>query len=181
MGEYCEMTQVKCTILDCITEEVPTINNYPLQSRIRILITMPNSGYQVVQKIIHEPLWYQRKYRLQIFSSKEKKIIPMYYENDGVVSMDIDRRRTSLRWFVSQALGLMNYDTKSTVPVKLLPLAGISFYAFLTDYRGKPSISRYYSDRTRGGEVFPEPFDVWYEPETIENYFKTLEVPNDKV
>ncbi len=178
------MIQVKVTVISCITQEVPTIHNYPIQCTIKMLVTMPDGSQFVTQKIIHEPMWYQRKYRLQVFSRKEKKIVPMKEEFDSIGSMEVRYRTWRTESLAVLSLGLVDYNQihpsvlNGTVWISLIK-SGTSFYAFLGDYRGKPSISRYYCDRTRGGEVFPEPFDVWYEPETVDKYLQSIEVPDE--
>ena len=108
----------------------------------------------------------------------------MKQEFDTIGSMDIQYRKSHTEVLASQALGLFNYSSRHESVLNgnawvLVPTSGMSFYAFLTEYRGKLSISRYLSDGTRGGEIFPEPFDIWYEPETIDKYLQSLEIPNE--
>ena len=163
------MNQVKCTILSSILEEVPSTSNYPLQVTVQLLVELPDGSTVVIPKIIHEPLWYSRKYRLQIFSKKEKKIVPMKDYFDVVTNLDTDMRSRDTMTLTSLVLGLINYGEHVRI---IQPKSGLSFMAFLSYYRGKPIVTRYHFDGTH--ETYPDPFTLWFDHEAVEQYVSSF-------
>lgn len=163
---------VKAVILNAKIEEKYAKYNYGLQLTIQILVYEKFENEQwvpfhdVVQKVIHEPLWYSRRYRLQIFHSKEKKVVPMKQQFDILQTLEFEKRLYDTQRLASLALGFIDYSTGTIIPVT----SGRTFHAFRMPYRGTTVISRYVYQGERGDEIFPDDFTVGYDTQEIERY-----------
>lgn len=149
------MIQCKCIILSCKLRDIIKEDDYGMYSITRIL----TDRKIVVPKIIHEPLYYTNRYQPQIFSRHEKKVVPLHIHDESITNYTEQSRIFALRKLTSLALGFVNYDTYEK-PVIIPVTPGKVFHAFLITYKGKPVITRYHYNGTRGEEVFPEPFGI---------------------
>lgn len=162
----------KCVILNSKIEEKFVKYNYGLQLTISILVyeLMQDGEWvpfeEVVKKVIHEPLWYTGKYRLQVFHSKQKKVVPMKQQFDILQTLDFEKRLYDTQRLASLALGFIDYDTGAIFPVT----SGRTFHAFRVAYRGGITISRYVYQDKRNEEIIPDDFTVGYDTQQIERY-----------
>lgn len=163
---------VKAVILNAKVEEKSVKYNYGLQITIQILVYEAFIDEQwvpyteLIQKVIHEPLWYSRRYRLQVFHSKEKKVVPMKQQFDILQTLEFEKRLYDTQRLASLALGFIDYETTTIIPVS----TGRTFYAYRVMYRGGAVISRYIYKGERGDEIFPDDFTIGYDTQQIERY-----------
>ena len=163
---------VKAVILNAKVEEKFVKYNYGLQITISILVyEIEQNGewvpyHEVVKKVIHEPLWYTGKYRLQVFHSKQKKVVPMKQQFDILQTLEFEKRLYDTQRLASLALGFIDYNTGAIIPVT----SGRTFHAYRMPYRGATVISRYVYQGERGDEIFPDDFTVGYDTQEIERY-----------